>query len=439
MLDGLIDATILRLEGPESLELVSEIRAAAAALRAKPSIEEAHRLRDRLASLELPALRMLTRALSLHFDLINLAEQQTRVRTLRPGRTAHPRPLGETTEAALEQLAERGVTAEQLGEVLGRAQVVPVFTAHPSEARRRTILEKLDRIAGHLDRLEYARLLPGEQAEALAEIAAEIESFWLSDIVRDSRPCVADEIRQGLGMVSETLFEVVTRLYRNFEGSLARTFPDFKGRVPSLLRFGTWIGGDRDGNPHVTPEVTAEAVRMQQELVLGHYLERVVELGQRLSHSRNWLRPGVKLLASLAADGDELPEVREATDREPYRQKCRYIEERLRRTLAFAGSTVPDWSRECVELPPGVYRSASQLRDDLALIADDFERRSAGHVTETLVRDLVRQVEVFGFRMLSLDVRQHSAARPGAGRDLPLGRRQRSLLEAVAQRAIRAA
>ncbi len=170
----------------------------------------------------------------------------------------------------------------------------------------------------------------------MAEIAAEIEAFWLTDIVRDSRPRVADEIRQGLGMVSDTLFEVVTRIYRNLDASLARTFPDFKGRVPSLLRFGTWIGGDRDGNPHVTPEVTCEAVRMQQEMVLAHYLERVEELGQRLSHSRNWLRPGVKLLASLAVDHGEMPEACDVTDREPYRQKCRYIAERLRRTLAHA-------------------------------------------------------------------------------------------------------
>src|SRR5581483_10848191 len=133
-----------------------------------------------------------------------LAEQQARVRALRARAERNPEAaLSETPEAALQQLKQRGFTAEQVSELLSRALVRPVFTAHPSEARRRTLLEKLDHIAHELDQLEYTRLLESERADAVESIAIEVETFWLTDIVRDKRPTVADEIRHGLGLVSD--------------------------------------------------------------------------------------------------------------------------------------------------------------------------------------------------------------------------------------------
>ena len=225
--------------------------------------------------------------------------------------------------------------------VLDRALVLPVFTAHPSEARRRTILEKLDSIASQLDRLEYCQLLPGEQSEAMAAITAEIEAFWFTDIVRSDRPTVLDEIRHGLGLVSETLFEIVPRVYRTLQESFARSFPGEARPVPPLLRFGSWIGGDRDGNPHVTAEVTREAVRLHQQSILRHYLKQIDELGRRLSHSKHFLEPGAALCDSLAADAALLPEAIKPDCLEPYRQKCAFIAARLRRTLEGVGTSAP--------------------------------------------------------------------------------------------------
>src|SRR5262249_20290562 len=129
---------------------------------------------------------------------------------------------------------------------------------------------------------------------------------------------------------------------RSMEGALERTFPDLAEQLPSLLRFGSWIGGDRDGNPHVSGEVTRDAVRLHQETVLMHYLEQVLELGQRLSHSGPLLQPGQALLDSLAEDRRRMPTV-PSRDDEPYRQKCRYIASRLKRTLEKAKASVSAW------------------------------------------------------------------------------------------------
>ena len=208
---------------------MEEIRAATQELRLSPSLEPARRLRDRLSSLELSKLRTLTRAFSLYFDLINLAEQRARVRVLRRrAEDSSEKPLSDTPDIALGRLKDRGVTAEQLAGVLQIALVLPVFTAHPSEARRRTVLEKLDAIARQFDRLEYVRLVPSERAQSLDAIAAQIETFWLTDIVRDHRPTVLDEIRHGLGMVCDTLFEIVPQVYRESR----------RGAGPNVSRIG---------------------------------------------------------------------------------------------------------------------------------------------------------------------------------------------------------
>ena len=267
--------------------------------------------------------------------------------------------------------------------------------------------------------MEYGRLSPQECAEALGIISAEVEIFWLTDTVREFRPKVIDEIRHGLGLVSTTLFEIVPRLYRDMEASILRVFPAYGEGLPTLVRFGTWIGGDRDGNPHVTPDVTREAVRLNQDAVLRHYLDKVVELGKRLSHSRRHMRPGDELVASLAKDRQAIPQAGEGLDDEPYREKCRHIAVRLRRTLdSLLSIAVTDVASDTDEPPstesPGVYASAQQLQSDLAVVADDLQHRPCGHMASILVKDLLREVDVFGMHMLKLDIRQHSARHAAA-------------------------
>ncbi len=413
LLGDLLGHAIRRLAGEEAFDLEEQVRAAAKQLRAHPSLDDARRLRDRLGRLGLPALRGLIRAFSVFFDLINLAEQQARVRALRSRAERPDSPGAETAEAALRLIRDRGTVPAELADHLARALVVPVFTAHPSEARRRTVLEKLAALAGHLDRLELATPSVAGQADTLRAIAEEVESYWLTDTVRSARPTVLDEVKQVLGLVETRLLDVVPRVYRRVEAALARVYPGTDWQPPAFLRFGSWIGGDRDGHPNVTHAVTADAVRLGQETILRHYLARIDDLGRRLSHSDRFSAVGPELRVSIDADRTMLGEANSGPDGEPYRAKCRLIAEKLRRTLAYVRSHVPDWAAEFGP-PPGVYLGRAGLLDDLRLLAADLRRSGATAAADGAVKDFIRLVEVFGVHLLQLDLRQHSGRHESA-------------------------
>ncbi len=257
--------------------------------------------------------------------------------------------------------------------------------------------------------MEYTRLTPRDRAAAVAAVADEIETFWLTETVRAHRPTVLDEVRQGLDVVEGSLLDVTPRVYRELEEALQSVYPEQAWQVPPFLRFGSWIGGDRDGHPHVTHAVTAEAVRLQQETLLQHYLDRVDELGRQLSHAEKFVKPGPALRESLAADAALLADGADDDGDEPYRAKCRFIAAKLRLTLAYLHELEPHWLAEESRTPPGVYMSRRDLLADLTVIADDLRRAGAVAAASGPVHDLIRLVEVFGTHLLTLDVRQHSA------------------------------
>lgn len=408
-LGDLLGQALRRVAGEGAFQLVEEIRAAAKSLRTNPTVEQARQLRDRLAELPLADLRTLTRAFTIYFDLINLAEQRARVRALRI-RAAElgDAPLAETPEAALRQLRERGLTARDVQDELDRALICPVFTAHPSEARRRTILDRLNSIDQQMDRLEYGQLLPAEHEQAEASIAEEVETYWLSDAIRDTRPRVQDEVIHGLEMVEGSLFDVVPRLYRQLGHALSRVYPERKWDVPSFLRFGSWIGGDRDGHPSVTHRVTAEAVMLQQVAVLQHYQTQMDQLWRKLSHSDHFIVPSPEFRAALAADAALFPEVTLSPEHEPYRAKCKLISAKLQRTVDYVRSCSPSWSGETVPVPEGVYLGGSQLLLDLRLMASDLRHAGAEAAVSGSLQDMIRLVDVFGVHLLKIDLRQHS-------------------------------
>ena len=418
LLGDLLGQTIRRLAGDDVFVLVEDVRGSAKRLRSTPSLEEARRLRDRLEGLDRPALRALIRAFSVYFDLINLAEQRARVRALRL--RADGSSLAETPLIALQQLRDRGIDAEQLAEHLDLALFCPVFTAHPSEARRRTILEKLNAIAHQLDRLEYESSTAGERDEAIAVMAEEVEALWFSETIRSTRPTVIDEVRQGLRLVEGSLFDVVPRVYRKLETGLNQVYPERDWRVPPFLSFGSWIGGDRDGHPNVTHGVTAEAVRTQQVEILGYYLARTDDLWRRLSHSDRFLKPGSALRESVARDAALFPDVTPSPQHEPYRAKCRLISAKLRQTIAHVKSLTPDWASAPAQIPPGVYLRRSDLLDDLRVLADDLRQAGALAAAAGALQDMIRLVEVLRRSPCSRStLRQHSGDAPGPRRGLP--------------------
>lgn len=408
LLGNLLGDAIRRLAGEEAFSLVEEIRSATKTLREHPSPDVARGLRDRLAQLDLPALKMLIRAFSIYFDLINLAEQRVRLRVLRWQAQESSHPASDGFEAALLALRENGVSANQIADLLARGLIVPVFTAHPSEARRRTILEKLDSITRLMDKLESEQLFPREREAAFAEIREEIETFWLSSLVRDERPTVLDEVRQSAGMV-HSLLEVVPRLYRELEAALQRVYPELSTKcLTSFLRFGSWIGGDRDGHPRVTHAVTREAVRVQQEAILQHYLTRIEQMGRRLSISEDCLRSGTDDRLTRRRDHDSSARDSSLAEREPYRSRCRHIAARLAATLDYVKRLELAWTAENPKAPQGVYLYRRELLDDLRAMEADLQNSGALAAASGLVHDLIRLVEVFGLHMLTLDCRQHS-------------------------------
>jgi phosphoenolpyruvate carboxylase len=409
MLGGMLGQVIRQVAGGEAFDLEEQVRNSCKALRTSHSVTDARRLRSRLDELALPDLRTLIRAFTVFFDLVNLAEQRARVRVLRQrALAAHPRPAGESVEEALRLLRERGVTPRQVAAMLPDMLLCPVFTAHPSEARRRTVLEKLWRINAEMDRLEREDLLPREAEQANAAILEEIEVLWQSDLVRVLRPTVLDEVRQGLEVVEGALFDVVPRLYRELERALEKVYPEVTAPVPALVRFGSWIGGDRDGNPNVTHATTAEAIRMQQEAVLRCYIGRVRDLERRLSQTAAFAPPSEELAASLTADRSQLRELAGQPAQEPYRLKCKAIAARLDRTRQHITRLDLRWSDEPSPPPPGVYLNADELLGELRLIGDSLKRANALSSADGAVRDLIRLVEVFGLHLLTLDIRQHS-------------------------------
>ncbi len=252
-------------------------------------------------------------------------------------------------------------------------------------------------------------MVPIDRERAVASIAEEVETLWLSDTIREARPTVEDEVKQGLGVVEANLLEVVPRVYRAIEAGLGRVYPGREWQVPAFLRFGSWIGGDRDGHPGVKAVTTAGAVRLQQESLLGHYLELVGDLWRRLSHSDRLGHPGAALLKSLADDARLFPEIDISNRHEPYRLKCRMISAKLRRTLEFVRQAGPSWTGDDPKPGPGVYLGREELLAELRLMADDLRQSGATASADGAIRDLIRLVEVFGLHLLTLDLRQHGA------------------------------
>jgi phosphoenolpyruvate carboxylase len=394
LLGQLLGSVIAEQGGERLFALVEDVRHRAIELREKYDPDEEARLLDRLDRLELDELFGLVRAFALYFHLINLAEDNHRLRTLREReRRAAPAPRPESIAAAFAQAKRAGRSAEDLVEALGRLCIRPVFTAHPSEARRRTFQDHLRALHALVSELDDPRLGPQEMARRQDRLRERITLLWLTEEVRDRRPTVLDEVRGGLHTLEASLIDVVPQLERDFDEALARYYPGATWRSEQLFRFGSWIGGDRDGNPNVDATVTAEALRFHRERALTRHLISLEELARALSVAG---RASDELLASIERDAAQLPSFAATLgDRfasEPYRRKLRFTIERVER------------ARDGL---PGGYREAAELEADLALVEQSLAERGADRVAGGMVRELIVRVRTFGFRIAELELRQH--------------------------------
>ncbi len=390
LLSDVLGEVIVEQEGQEVFDLKERVRALAKARRAGDAAA-ASRMARIMTALDLAQARALIKAFAIYFQLVNIAEENQRVRVLHARERAAEGPLDESITEAIAGFRAAGVSADDLAELLDRLSIRPVLTSHPTEARRPAVQAKLRRISTSIHRLDIHDLLPREQAAEIAGIREDILGLWQTTPVRAARPSPLDEVQNGLYFFQATLMEVVPDVYDELARALATYYPERTWHLPPFLRFGSWMGGDRDGNPFVTASTTRAALGAARAAAQSEYRQRLEALSEQLSHSVEELGASDEFLASLAADASANPYLHHTLSE-------RYPQELYRQKLLFAIRKLGDSS----------YRSEEGLLADLRVIQASLAAQGARSVAHGRLQRLIRQVEAFGLNMASLDVREHS-------------------------------
>jgi phosphoenolpyruvate carboxylase len=384
--------------GPDLLEDVERLRKAAIDLRESRGPAAPRRLArvvELVDGLDLARAEAVARAFTVYFQLVNLAEERHRVRILRQ-RSRSASPVAESLAATLGELrAELGDAGVR--ELLAQLEIRPVLTAHPTEARRRAVVDALRRISQVMDLLDDQRLSASERAEAERRLGEQISILWRTSQLREQRPSPLDEVRSVMAIFDESLFTLVPVLYRE----LQRALPDV-GVVQPFLRWGSWVGGDRDGNPHVTHEITEATLEIQATHVLLGLETAARRIGRSLTLSEESTPPSEELRRSAdRAAGALRPnghDVRANSHGEPHRDFLLLAAERLRATR--------------LDLP-GRYPTADAFITDLRTLHHSLLAAGARRVAGGELQHLIWQAETFGFHLASLEVRQHSSVHRG--------------------------
>ena len=398
--------TIAALEGEKTLGTVETLRTLAKSSRAGEAAA-ARSLALTVSRLSPAEALNQAMAFTLYFELVNLAEENFRIRLLRERNHRHrtalaageaSEPMRESIEAAVRELKTAGVSKARMQKLVRQLAIELVFTAHPTESKRRTMLEKLTTLGDILRRHTLEEI-----QHAPEDIKREIVSLWLTDRSRTERPEVTDEARTGLWYFDRTLFHLLPRLHEDLQAALDRHYPGVKA-PRRWLSFGSWIGGDRDGNPGVTAEVTAQVLRMNRRMAIRKLTETLYNLAGSLTVSdrRAKFAPVIRRMAEQCRNSSELmARVGQRYPREPYRIILSSLREQL---MAQADASLMDPT----EMKAGRV-TAAEVREILATIDADLRHGRAAPLTGGELKDALTAVDVFGLHMVRLDLRQHSA------------------------------
>ena len=394
-LGGQLGDTLVRQVGPELLEQVEHVRTLARALR-EGDDSVGKELTDSLGDTDVVRAIELVRAFTTYFHLANTAEQVHRIDDLAENRTTRSKRFSET----VSRLVELGFTADEVAAATNRVQLYPVFTAHPTEASRRSILDTLAEIATLIER----RLGEPEQT-VISRIDRRIDELldmiWQTDELRREKPDPVDEARSILYFLGEMLEEGVPELLDDIDATL-RSLGNGLGLAPGAqpVRFGSWVGGDRDGNPNVTPDTTCEVLDFQRARALRLLISEIEALSAELSVSTAVRTITPELEAQLAADDEDFPKVRARfralSAGEPYRQRLSVMHQRL---------------LEAAETPPGprAYTRPTELVDDLDMLSRSLLSAGGALIANGSLARVRRLVDLVGFHLATLDIRQHAS------------------------------
>ncbi len=390
-LGSMVGDVISEQTSEEAFETVEGLRTTAIDYR-EGEIDTRAPLEEALAAADDDQLLVVARAFTTFFELINLAEERERVRALREQSQATVPDDG--LEEAVAELAGTGADADTVQGLLDDVLIQPTFTAHPTEARRKTVKAKLRTVAEHIETLDERLVTDKEREQIERDLRAEVTSLWQTAQIRERKPEPTDEALNVQWYLENVLFDVTGELYDELEETLGEEYGEVD--VPKLFEFRSWAGSDRDGNPYVTPEVTAKTLERQRRVVLDRYRENLGELMGALSQDGARVDLGGEVAQSLEADRELLPatgeEAVEEYPTEPYRRKLHLMRERVDRVG---------------DLRPGGYGDVDELLADLEALATDLRRNDAGRIARAHVDPLIRQVATFGFNLASLDLRDH--------------------------------
>lgn len=401
LLGDLLGKVISDLESPGIFATEERIRALAKSRRGG-DVVAAQQLNEEVAALNHEEARGVAAAFTAYFDLVNLAEEHERVRTLRRREDeSFPHPTGESIAEAIATLHANGMTRAEMTELLERLNIELVLTAHPTEARRRTVLSKTERLAHLLDLLNQNSLSQRERVDTKNSLHAEISALWLTDRARAEKLTVTDEVKTGLYYVEEFLWNIIPRMYDDLDAALEAYYPGLKS-PRTWLKLASWIGGDRDGNPFVTSEVTAETLRLHRGLAVERHRRMMQDLGRRLSVSSNRIVPPQSLSDWIAA-------------RRPFPDHVAYIEQRYayepyRLILSLLANDLAEASRDDMkkhllsQYPHSARMSTASLLEPLEGIAAALPK----HLAEDEIRTALNKVRVFGLHVARLDIREDS-------------------------------
>lgn len=399
--------TVKRFAGTEAFDLVESVRMLARRF-CDGEAAAADELDDLLKGMTGDQLRVVVSSFSGFLELANLAEDRQRVRALRDRETkSFPEAPRESILAAVKSLKEQGYTADQVNDTLQRVAVELVFTAHPTEAKRRSLRAKLRSIRDLLSKLDRADLTPRESLRYKELLQREIVKMWQTDVLRPSRPTVLEEVRRGLSF-KPVLWKTIPWIHEEIRNALAEVYDTQAIATPNLLSFGSWMGGDRDGHPFVTPEITQQTLQWLRAAAIERHLEECTQLLESLSLSVRQAPACAGLYEPIAAACAEWPELGPLLEATPPfespRRWLRVIRWRLQQTAA----EITDQPTEEQPRLPGAYNSAEELSADVERLKEVFLASDNSEVANTEVQVWIDQIAAFGLHTARLDVRQHS-------------------------------